>query len=52
MKPSEVGIGGSPAVPVITETRNRPIINDLTVLVAPSGIRNLAYGKLCCISGD
>jgi len=52
MKPSEVGVRGSPAIRVLTQARYRAIIDDFSSFVAPWRVDHLSYGDFAHIARD
>src|SRR5206468_8368104 len=52
VKPSQVGIGGSPPIHVFIQARNSSIVDDFSSLVAPCRVDHLSDGNFAHIASD
>jgi len=51
-EPAQARIGGRPAIFIFFEARNRTVVDDLSVLIAPTGVNNLAHGDFVDVARD
>ena len=51
-EPSQARIGGSPAIALLAQPRDRSVVDDLALLVAPRRVDHLSDGKLRRIARD
>src|SRR5215469_10731565 len=51
-KPAQIGVGGSPAIGVFSQSCNGAVVNDLAVFIAPAAIDDLIDGDFVDIAGQ
>src|ERR1700733_4392842 len=52
MKPAEVRFGCGPTKLILSETRDRAVVDDLSLLVAPAAVDSLSHGPPLDIARD
>ena len=51
-EPAQAGVGGGPAIDVFFEARDRAVVDDLALFVAPAAINHLAHFDFVDVASD
>ena len=51
-KPAQAGIGSGPAIHVLLQPGDSPVVDDFSLLVAPAAVNHLTHRNLVDIAGD